>query len=217
MKSNFPSTAGLVPPSPTGSRLRLAMRLPCLLWALTFGVGLSNAAIQAVDPLPDDPACTAEDRKFMARAYELAAAASAKGNGAFGALVVKDGKILMEFSNNAKTSGDVSHHAETGLVSLTSIRLGVNSMKGCTFYTSTEPCIMCCGAINSSGITRLVYGTTATQVGLLRGRKAPFKPLQVREVFARAGRPEVVVVGPLMEKDGLAVHAAAFAKLDAKS
>ena len=55
----------------------------------------------------------------------------------------------------------------------------------------------------------------ATQVSLLRGRKLPVKPLEVREVFARAGRPDVTVCGPLMEADGLAVHAAAFAKLDA--
>lgn len=195
--------------------VRRSAIVPAFLLVLGCACNHAAAATQQVTPLADDPACTAEDRKFMARAYELAAAASEKGNGAYGALVVKDGKILMEFSNDAKTSGDVTHHGETGLVSLTSRKLGITSMKGCTFYTSTEPCIMCCGAINSSGVTRLVYGVTAIQVSRLRGRKLPVKPLQVREVFERAGRANVAVCGPLMEGDGLAVHAAAFAKMDA--
>ena len=91
MKTNFRSTFLPVPPLPFARSLRRRLRLPCLFWALSCLAGLANAATQAVAPLPDDPSCTAEDRKFMARAYELAAAASAKGNGAFGALVVKDG------------------------------------------------------------------------------------------------------------------------------
>lgn len=200
-------------PSPDRGARRRVPRLLGLGWALAALLTVASAAVESVPPLADDATCTAEDRKFMARAYELAAIASASGNGAYGALVVKDGKILMEFSNNARTSGNVTHHAETGLVSLTSIRLGLDSMAGCTFYTSTEPCIMCCGAIRGSKITRLVYGTTAVQVGRLRGRKPPENPLQVREVFARAGgATPIVIAGPLMEQEGLAVHAAALAK-----
>ena len=116
-----------------------AARLPGLLLLLSAGLNVASAATPPVTALPDDPACTADDRKFMARAYELATIASANGNGAFGALVVKDGRILAEFSNNAKTSGDVSHHGETGLVSYASVKLGATSMKGCTFATSAEP------------------------------------------------------------------------------
>jgi tRNA(Arg) A34 adenosine deaminase TadA len=196
--------------------VRSALRRSCLLWALLALFHVTGIAVDAVPPLADDATCTAEDRKFMARAYELAAIAAANGNGAYGALVVKDGKILMEFSNNARTSGNVTHHAETGLVSLTSVRLGLDSMAGCTFYTSTEPCIMCCGAIRGSKITRLVYGTTAIQVSRLRGRKPPETPLQVREVFERAGTTPVAIAGPLMEQEGLAVHAAALARLETK-
>lgn len=180
---------------------------------LTALLGVVVSAIESVSPLADDPTCTTEDRKFMARAYELAAIASENGNGAYGALIVKDGKILMEFSNDARTSGNVTHHAETGLVSRTSVRLGLDSMVGATLYTSTEPCIMCCGAIRGSKVARLVYGTTAIQVGRLRGRQPPANPLQVREVFERAGAGPITIAGPLMEKEGLAVHATALAKL----
>jgi tRNA(Arg) A34 adenosine deaminase TadA len=202
--------------SPVSGSVRRALRPMYLPLFFVAMLGIASAATEAVKSLPDDPACTPEDRKYMARAYELAAIASENGNGAYGALVVKDGKVLMEFSNNARTNGNVTHHGETGLVSLTSIRLGVNSMVGATFYTSTEPCIMCCGAIRGSRVAKLVYGTTAIQVGRLRGRPTPTNPLQVREVFERAGAGPITIVGPLMESEGLAVHAAAFSKLAAK-
>lgn len=192
---------------------RRAISLPCLLLGFAAMINGAHAATANVAPLADDPTCTAEDRKFMARAYELAAIASANGNGAYGALIVKDGKILMEFSNNARTSGNVTHHAETGLVSLTSVRLGVTSMTGCTFYTSTEPCIMCCGAISAAGLKKFVYGTSAWQVTRLRGGTVPANPLECREVFARRSRNDVVILGPLMEAEGLAVHAVHLARV----
>ena len=71
---------------------------------------------------PDDPACTAQDRIYMARAYELARYATTHGGGPFGALLVKDGKILAEFSNCVHSTGDVTKHAETGLISAFSPR-----------------------------------------------------------------------------------------------
>lgn len=175
------------------------------------------ASVPTENALPDDPACTAEDRKFMTRAYELAASASAHGNGAYGALIVKDGKVIMEFSNDVTTSHDVTHHAETGLVSLASRKFDHAMLAGCTLYTSTEPCIMCCGSIRAAGFEKVVYGTTATQVTRLRGRAVPPNPLQAREVYARVGASDVAVLGPLMEGQGLAIHAAAFAKLSSSA
>lgn len=177
--------------------------------ALILAAPLSRAA--TVAPLPDDPACTQEDRKFMARAYELAADAAVHGNTAYGALLVKDGKIIMEFENNANTSGDVTHHAETGLISKSTVALGKAFVSGCILYTSTEPCIMCCGSIRNAGVKKIVYGTTAIQVARLRGRGLPMNPLQIREVYTRIGATDVTILGPLMEADGLAVHATAFA------
>lgn len=173
-------------------------------------VSVAMAATFPVTPLPDDPKCTDEDRKFMKRANELAEAASIHGNTAYGAVLVKDGKLLMEFENNAKTSGDVTHHAETGLVSAACSKLGREAVAGATLYTSTEPCIMCCGAIRSAGIKKFVYGTTGTQSAKLRGTKVRDNPLQCREVFARVGASEVIILGPLLEAEGLAIHAAAI-------
>lgn len=146
----------------------------------------------------------------MRRAHELASGAIALGNSSYGALLVKDGQVLMEFANDSLTSGDVTHHAETGLLSLASVKFGRTALADAVLYTSTEPCIMCCGAIRAAGLRKFVYGVTALQVSRLRGRPLPAQPLECREIFARAslGSGTVVIVGPLLEAEGLAVHAA---------
>jgi tRNA(Arg) A34 adenosine deaminase TadA len=185
------------------------------LFALCTAVLISAAAAPLEVPaLPDDPACTDADRAFMKRANEMAALTAAKGNSSYGAVLVKDGKILMEFGNDARMTGDATHHAETGLISVASRKFGREAVAGSILYTSTEPCIMCCGAIRSAGIKKFYYGTTAIKDTRLRGGKVPDKPLQCREVFARIGSADVVILGPLLEAEGLKVHAEAMVAAD---
>jgi tRNA(Arg) A34 adenosine deaminase TadA len=174
----------------------------------------ATAATVAVPALPDDPACTDADREFMHRANVMAAQTAAKGNSSYGAVLVKDGKILMEFGNDARMTGDATHHAETGLISIASRKFGRETVAASVLYTSTEPCIMCCGAIRSAGIKKFCYGVTAIQVTRLRGAKVPDKPLQCRETFARIGAGDVAIYGPLLEEAGLKIHADAIAAAD---
>jgi tRNA(Arg) A34 adenosine deaminase TadA len=195
-------------PGPISGWSKLHPYLGCLALLLASSV----FAADPVTPLPDDPACTAIDRKFMLRANELAAAASGHGNGSYGAILVKDGKIIGEFEACSTTASDPTMHAETGLIALTSKTLGLEALKGSILYTSTEPCIMCCGSIRTSGIREFVYGVTAIQVSRLRGAKLPDDPLQCREVFAGAQTMPTVIRGPLMEAEGLVVHAVALSR-----
>lgn len=166
---------------------------------------MARAAVPAATPLPDDPACTSQDRVFMARAYELARIGSTEGNSPIGAVLVKDGKIIAEGWNTVTTDGDVTHHAETGLISLLSPHLDKATLATTTLYTSTEPCIMCCGSITFAGIRECVYGTTALQVTRIAGRTIPLHPIECREVFQRINS-KVVIRGPLMEEEGFAVR-----------
>jgi tRNA(Arg) A34 adenosine deaminase TadA len=154
---------------------------------------------------PDDPACTAQDRVYMARAYELARYATTHGGGPFGALLVKDGKILAEFSNCVHSTGDVTKHAETGLISTFSPKIDRATFAASTLYTSTEPCAMCCGAICFSGIGRMVYGTSEVPFEQTMGLKAGPDILTSHEILRRIA-PQVKVLGPLMEAEGLAIH-----------
>jgi len=62
---------------------------------------------------------------------------------------------------------------------------------------------MCCGAIYWAGIPKMVYGTTASQMSKLLDSDSASLP--AREVFQRI-HPQMVVVGPVMEEEGLKVH-----------
>jgi hypothetical protein len=143
----------------------------------------------------------------MKRANELAEAAVKHGNHPFGALLVKDGKIIFEFENCIYTSKDETKHAETGLISAATPKFDRATLAACTLYTSTEPCIMCCGAIRWAGVRKIVYGVTALQLTRVIGFPDPKQPLAVREIFERTA-PGEVIIGPLIEGEGLAIHAA---------
>lgn len=162
-------------------------------------------------PLPDDPACTPEDRVYMKRAYELARIAAKNGGAPFGALLVMDGKILAEFSNSEFATHDVTKHAETGLISAFSPKIPRATFAKSTLYTSSEPCTMCCGSIRFAGIGRVVFGTSEVQFLRTWGIPIAPNPLESREVFARTA-PHTEVEGPLMEAEGIAVHAAYWAQ-----
>lgn len=179
--------------------------LPALLMALVATVATLPAA--SPKPLPDDPACTAQDRAFMQKAYDLAAKAVKKGNAPFGALLVVDGKIVAEYMNKVATAHNPTQHAELGLISAYSPKLPHADFHNGTLYASSEPCVMCTGAIIFSGINRIVYGTTESQFQKFIGNENPGKaPLTCREIVKRTN-PYVKVLGPLMEKQGLAQHA----------
>jgi tRNA(Arg) A34 adenosine deaminase TadA len=165
------------------------------------------ARAQTPAALPDDPACTAADRRFMERAYELARLATTHGGAPFGAVLVKDGAVIAEYSNCEFSTGDVTKHAETGLISAFSPKLSRATFAASTLYTSSEPCTMCCGSIRFAGIRKVVYGTTETQFLRVMGVPPDPNPLESREVFARTA-PKVRVLGPLMESEGLAIHEA---------
>ncbi len=141
----------------------------------------------------------------MARAYELARHALTHGGGPFGALLVKDGKILAEFSNCVYSTGDITKHAETGLISAFSPKIDRETFSKSTLYTSTEPCAMCCGAICFAGIGRVVYGVSEAPFEQVMGLAPAESPLTSHEILRRIA-PQVKVLGPLMEAEGLETH-----------
>jgi len=174
---------------------------------LLLVLGLLAAPLFATTPapLPDDPACTAADRPFMERAYELARYATTHGGSPFGAVLVKDGKVIAEYSNCEHATGDVTKHAETGLISAFSPKITRATFAASTLYTSSEPCTMCCGSIRFAGIGRVVFGTTELQFLRVMGIPLDPHPLDSREIFERTA-PGTKVLGPLMEAEGLKIH-----------
>jgi tRNA(Arg) A34 adenosine deaminase TadA len=91
---------------------------------------------------------TEQDEQFMRRAIAIAQnGIDANAGGPFGAVVVKDGRIIGEGCNQVTSDNDPTSHAEIIAIRRACQALKSFQLEGCTLYTSCEPCPMCLGAI----------------------------------------------------------------------
>jgi len=91
---------------------------------------------------------TESDQIFMRRAIELAEIGmNSNEGGPFGAVVVKDGKIIAEGNNGVTSTNDPTAHAEVVAIRRACEKLNSFQLDDCIIYTSCEPCPMCLGAI----------------------------------------------------------------------
>lgn len=102
-----------------------------------------------------------EDNKFMQMAIDLSVENVANGGGPFGAVIVKDGEIIATGVNRVTANNDPTAHAEVSAIRAACQKVSDFQLKGCTIYTSCEPCPMCLAAIYWAGISRIFYGNTA--------------------------------------------------------
>jgi tRNA(Arg) A34 adenosine deaminase TadA len=107
---------------------------------------------------------TDDDESFLRRAIELAAAGRAAGDAPFGSLLVgPDGAVLAEDHNTVRTDGDITAHPELKLARWAARELDPRAAAGTTMYTSCQPCGMCAGAIERSGLGRVVFALSIEQ------------------------------------------------------
>ncbi len=89
-----------------------------------------------------------KNNNFMRRAIALAKhGMENNAGGPFGAVVVKEGKIISEGFNRVTSKNDPTAHAEIVAIRKACEKLNSFQLTGCTIYTSCEPCPMCLGAI----------------------------------------------------------------------
>ncbi len=92
--------------------------------------------------------CSIQEKGFMQEAINLSIENVVSGKGGpFGAVIVKDGKIIARGANEVTSSGDPTAHAEVVAIRKACKELGTFQLNGCQIYTSCEPCPMCLGAI----------------------------------------------------------------------
>ena len=103
---------------------------------------------------------TDQDREFMREAIQLANESVGKGGGPFGAVIVKDGKIIAGRSNSVTIDNDPTAHAEVNTIREACRKLGTFDLSGCVIYTSCEPCPMCLSAIYWAHLERIYYANT---------------------------------------------------------
>ncbi|MES3018515.1 MAG: nucleoside deaminase [Bacteroidota bacterium] len=110
-----------------------------------------------------------EHEKFMRLAIQLSEENVTKAlGGPFGAVIVKDGKLIAKSSNKVTTSLDPTAHAEVAAIRLACKKLKTFDLSGCVVYTSCEPCPMCLSAIYWARIDKIYFANTkndAHQIG----------------------------------------------------
>ncbi len=105
---------------------------------------------------------TPDDEKHLAHAVALARAhMEANDGGPFGAVIVRDGKVIAEGWNQVTSANDPTAHAEVVAIRRATAKLGTFLLEGATIYASCEPCPMCFGAVYWAHLDRLVYAGTA--------------------------------------------------------
>jgi len=100
------------------------------------------------------------EKKFMQRAIELSKQSVENGGGPFGAVIVKDGKIIAEASNSVTHDNDPTAHAEVNAIRKAAKKLNSYDLSGAEIYTSCEPCPMCLGAIYWARLDKIYFANT---------------------------------------------------------
>ncbi len=101
-----------------------------------------------------------EHKKFMKKAIALSVENVAKGGGPFGAVIVKDGRVVATGTNGVTRHNDPTAHAEVTAIRKAAKKLRTFDLQGCVIYTSCEPCPMCLGAVYWARLDKMYYGNT---------------------------------------------------------
>lgn len=126
------------------------------------------------------------DADFLELAVQQARAAIAAGQVPVGAALTHGGRLLGVAHNTVWHDCDPTGHAEINVIRQTARRHRTIFLRGCTLYSTLEPCPMCLSAILWTKAERVVFGcsiTDATQLGF------PELWISAAEMVARARLP----------------------------
>ena len=98
-----------------------------------------------------------DHQHFLCEAIELARENVKNGGRPFGAVVVRDGKIIARGVNEILQTNDPTAHAELTALRCASRALGSPNLAGCVVYASGHPCPMCMAAMRLAGVGEVYY------------------------------------------------------------
>jgi len=130
-----------------------------------FGNRRPSVASEIAQPAKTSP------QAFMERAFDMKMIAQEAGDQAYGAVVVRDGKIIGQAPSRVVTADDPSAHAEMEAIRDAARSNGSRDLSGAFLYSSSRPCPMCEGAASFAGISEMVHGREVTFAGRPRLRR----------------------------------------------
>src|SRR5699024_7744453 len=137
------------------------------------------------------------DKLFLTRCVDLAQQALNAGDEPFGSVLVLDGEIVYE-DRNRVGGGDHTQHPEFAIARWAANHLTREERARSVVYTSGEHCPMCSAAHGWTGLGRIVFASSADQLGKwlaeLKAPAAPITMLSINDIV-----PNIEVVGPIPE------------------
>ena len=107
------------------------------------------------------------DEYYMKMALQEAQIALEKDEGPIGCVIVSNNRVIAKAHNLTEALNDVTAHAEMQAITSAANYLGGKYLQNCTLYVTLEPCVMCCGALNWSQISKVVIGARDEQRGFI--------------------------------------------------
>lgn len=107
------------------------------------------------------------DEYYMKLALHEAQIAIEKDEVPIGCIIVSNNRVIAKAHNLTEALNDVTAHAEMQAITSAANYLGGKYLQNCTLYVTLEPCVMCCGALNWSQISKVVIGARDEQRGFI--------------------------------------------------
>jgi guanine deaminase len=136
--------------------------------------------------------------KFMKRAIELSIKSVNSGTGPFGAVIVKDDKIISEGFNTVTLTNDPTSHAEIVAIRMACKSLVNFSLEECDLYTTCEPCPMCLSAIYWARINKIYYANTRSDA-----QKIDFSDSMIYEELNKTTEDRKIQMHQMMRNEAL--------------
>jgi tRNA(Arg) A34 adenosine deaminase TadA len=106
-----------------------------------------------------------DQREFIEAAFRMRDEAVRTGDQAYGAVIVKDRRIIGFGPSRVMLKKDQTAHAEREAIREAQARLGTMNLSGAILYSSSRPCPQCEAAAAEASITRMFYGRDAVDAG----------------------------------------------------
>lgn len=154
--------------------------------------------------LSDNRTITGEDQNWMRRAIN---AAAVRGRdplaNPIGCAVVLDGICLVSVSNMTAQTGDQTAHAEMVALREVGPRVGEDSLRRATLYSTLEPCGMCTMASLWAKVGRVVYGAGRADVHPMYFED---RHLHAIDFIRDAWRDDIVIIGGCLREECAALY-----------
>jgi tRNA(Arg) A34 adenosine deaminase TadA len=137
-----------------------------------------------------------QHESIMKLALEEAGLAVREGNAPFACVVLdKDGNIATKDHDRVKEYMDPTAHGEVNAIRSLCKKLNSLSLKGYTFYTTSEPCPTCMTAMIKAKVSTVYYGAKTEKTASL--------PIPAEFIASKSLKYPISVTGGILATEAL--------------